>query len=117
MPMSHVAAPQGVLRSAGTHVPGDPVQVKHSSHAGTQAHDPQSTARSQLLVTEPHLPAQVVALSSEVQSHDPQSTAWLQLLVTLPHFPAHVVVLASGVQTGDCGFFFFFFFFFFSSVT
>ena len=68
MPLSHVAAPQGVPPSAGTHVPGDPVQVKHSAHAGTHAHDPQSTARPQLLVTLPHLLAQVVPLASGVQT-------------------------------------------------
>ena len=57
--------------------------VKQSSHAGWQAHDPQSTAWPQLFVTLPHLPAQVVAFAFGVQ------------------------------VGGGCGFFFFFFFFFF----
>jgi hypothetical protein len=68
VPFSQVAlAPQGVSVSRGTHVPGTPGvpwQVKHSLHGGVQSQDPQSTGFLQLLMTDPHFPAQVWATDS-----------------------------------------------------
>jgi hypothetical protein len=69
VPSLQNAAPQGVPAASGTQAPGTPAapwQAKHSSHGGVQLHEPQSTACMQLLVTLPHLPAQVVVMASGV---------------------------------------------------
>ena len=61
-------------------------QVKQTSHRGAHAHEPQSTACWQVLVTLPHVPAHVWATDSGVQpagAGEPGSDAGVPRSVSL----------------------------------